>query len=522
RMAFKPSPAAWLQYIVMVVGLGAVTLGAAAVGNGDPIITLAPVLAVTVVWVILKVPLRYLTITVLYLVLAVDYTPERPQSMFWPSPLFPLGRLLFSQLHELVGIGALRFPLIDGLIIGSIALGIYRRATKSKIDPPVVPIPRPLVVVLALSFFSIMWMEVWGIARGGDIKNSLWQWHQAAVLPLVGMMYHYSLRGPEDWPLVAKTIIAAALTKSAVSTYFALVIIPAQHLEVEYTTCHSDSMTFIFAITVCIARWLERPKSGHAIRGLLIIILVFIGMFFNDRRLAYVSLVGGLAAAYLFNPWTPLKKLVTRGLIACSPLLVVYFLVGWGSSSSVFKPVATFRSIIEGQHAEGELDYRDIENLNLIATWNTNPVFGTGYGHEFLEPYPLPNIAFVFPTYRFHPHNSLLGLLAFGGWFGFTGVWMYLVVTVYLSARAYHRAYAAEHRTACLVIVGVVASYLNQVFGDMGIISYICTFQVAVCSILAGKLAMVTGAWPWPQREKVLGLTRAAPEEVPPPGATAA
>ncbi|RKH37246.1 O-antigen ligase domain-containing protein, partial [Corallococcus sp. AB050B] len=165
-----------LQYIVMVVGLGAVTLGAAAVGNGDPIITLAPVLAVTVVWVILKVPLRYLTITVLYLVLAVDYTPERPQSMFWPSPLFPLGRLLFSQLHELVGIGALRFPLIDGLIIGSIALGIYRRATKSKIDPPVVPIPRPLVVVLALSFFSIMWMEVWGIARGGDIKNSLWQW----------------------------------------------------------------------------------------------------------------------------------------------------------------------------------------------------------------------------------------------------------------------------------------------------------------------------------------------------------
>ncbi|RKH21346.1 O-antigen ligase domain-containing protein [Corallococcus sp. CA041A] len=521
-MAFKPSPAAWLQYIVMVVGLGAVTLGAAAVGNGDPIVTLAPVLALTVGWVIIKVPLRYLAITVLYLVLAVDYTPERPQSMFWPSPLFPLGKLLFTQMHELVGIGALRFPLIDGLIIGAIVIGICRRAAKSKIDPPVVPIPRPLAVVLAISFFSIMWMEVWGIARGGDIKNSLWQWHQAAVLPLVGMMYHYSLRGPEDWPLVAKTIIAAALTKSAVSTYFALVIIPAQHLEVEYTTCHSDSMTFIFAISVCIMRWLERPRSGHAIRGLIIIILVFIGMFFNDRRLAYVSLVGGLAAAYLFNPWTPLKKFITRGLIACSPLLVVYFLAGWSSSSSIFKPVATFRSIIEGQHAEGELDYRDIENLNLIATWNTNPVFGTGYGHEFLEPYPLPNIAFVFPTYRFHPHNSLLGLLAFGGWFGFTGVWMYLVVTVYLAARAYHRAYAAEHRTACLVIVGVVASYLNQVFGDMGIISYICTFQVAVCSVLAGKLAMVTGAWPWPQREKVLGLTRAAPDEAPPSGATAA
>ncbi|RYZ35724.1 MAG: O-antigen ligase domain-containing protein, partial [Myxococcaceae bacterium] len=202
-MTFAPSRAAWLQYLVMIAGLGAVTLGAAAVGNGDPIVTLAPTLALTVVWVIWKLPLRYLALTVLYLVLAVDYTPERPQSMFWPSPLFPLGKLLFTQMHELVGIGALRFPLIDGLIIGSIGIGIWRRAKKSTIDPPVVPIPRPLAVVLAISFFSIMWMEVWGIIRGGDIKNSLWQWHQAAVLPLVAMMYHYSLRGPEDWPVVA-------------------------------------------------------------------------------------------------------------------------------------------------------------------------------------------------------------------------------------------------------------------------------------------------------------------------------
>ncbi|TSC34354.1 exopolysaccharide repeat unit polymerase [Corallococcus sp. Z5C101001] len=504
-MYAPPNPSYW-RYAALLVGLGLACIGGAAVSDGNPIITVAPVVAATVVWGMTKAPLRYQALAVLYLVLAVDYTPERPQSMFWKSPLFPLGQLLFSQLHELVGIGALRFPLIDVLIIGLIGLGIYRRATKSTIDPPVVPLPRPLIVLVALSAVTILWMEVWGILNGGDVKNSLWQWHQAACMPLMVMMFHYSLRGPQDWPAVARTVIAGALTKSAVSTYFAVVVIPEIGKEIEYTTCHSDSMTFIFALMVCVTRWLERPKAAHAIRGIVVAVLVFVGMFYNDRRLAYVSMVGSMGAAYLFNPWTPLKKFVTRAAILMLPLGVVYLGVGWNSSSGVFKPVQTFRSLVEGQHAEGELDYRDIENLNLIATWSSHPLVGVGYGHEFVLDYPMPDIAFVFPQFRYHPHNSLLGLLAFGGVLGFTGIWMYLVATVYLIARAYHRSYAAEHRSAALVIIGVVASYLNQVFGDMGIISYICTMLVAVSVTMTGKMAMVTGAWPWPGRERALGL----------------
>jgi hypothetical protein len=129
---------------------------------------------------------------------------------------------------------------------------------------------------------------------------------------------------------------------------------------------------------------------------------------------------------------------------------------------------------------------------------------------------PLPDISFVFPTYRFHPHNSLLGLLAFGGWLGYTMVWMYIVGTVYLTVRSYHRAHAAEHRSAAIVIVGIMAAFVNQVYGDMGIISYICTFLVAMCVAMAGKLATTTGAWPVPN-SRIVGSAPTAP--VPPPGA---
>jgi hypothetical protein len=240
------------------------------------------------------------------------------------------------------------------------------------------------------------------------------------------------------------------------------------------------------------------------------------GMVFNDRRLAYVSLVGCLLAAFLISPWVPLKRLFVRVLPFLAPFVAVYIAVGWNHPTGIFGPVDTIKSLIEGQGGEGQWDYRDIENWDVIHTWAQFPILGTGYGHEFLEPMKLPDISFVFPTYRFHPHNSLLGLLAFGGMLGYTMVWLYLAGTVYMAVRAYHRSHESEHRACALIIVGIIASYINQVFGDMGIISYICTFLVSICVAMAGKLAVATGAWPVPH-SKLVGSAPTAP--VPPPGA---
>ncbi|MBZ4419130.1 exopolysaccharide repeat unit polymerase [Myxococcus sp. RHSTA-1-4] len=510
---YAPYRPSYLRFAALLGILALAVVGGAIL---HPVVAVAPVLAFGVVWVVLKVPVRYPVIILTWLVLAVDYGPDRPQSGFWPSPLAPIGELLFTQLNSLTKIPVLRFPLIDALIFGLLGLALYRRVVKSPLEPDLPPMPRPLAVITALTLFSILAMEFRGLARGGDFKNSLWQWHQGAVLPFIVAMYHYALRGPQDWPIIAKTVILAGITKALVGSYFALVVVPAMGVEVEYTTSHSDSMTFIFCVLVVLTRFIEKPKPAHILRGLGVLAFIVPGMIFNDRRLAYVSLGGCLLAAYLINPWTPLKRFLTRVVPFFAPVMAVYIAIGWNRSGGVWGPVETIRSLIDGQGGEGNLDYRDLENLNMIATWDQFPILGTGYGHEFLEPYPLPDISFVFPTYRFHPHNSLLGLLAFGGMLGFTGVWMYIVVTVYLAVRAYHRSPVSEYRSAALVIVGVLASYVNQVFGDMGIISYICTFLVAIAVAMTGKLATATGAWPVPN-SALLPPAPSAP--VPPPGA---
>jgi len=142
------------------------------------------------------------------------------------------------------------------------------------------------------------------------------------------------------------------------------------------------------------------------------------------------------------------------------------------------------------------MDYRDIENLDVIFTWQNRPLFGTGWGHPFEELIKLPDISHAFADYLYHPHNSVLGMLAYGGVVGFSGLWMWVSISVFLTVRAYHRAHAPEQRAGGLVALAVIVAYINQCFGDMGTISWLGTLLVAMAITCSGKLATVTQAWP--------------------------
>ncbi len=65
---------------------------------------------------------------------------------------------------------------------------------------------------------------------------------------------------------------------------------------------------------------------------------------------------------------------------------------------------------------------------------------GTGYGHRFLEAIPLP--AVDYPLEYFIPHNSLLGLWAFCGYFGVTALTLIFAGGVYFAMRGYYTAEA--------------------------------------------------------------------------------
>jgi hypothetical protein len=200
------------------------------------------------------------------------------------------------------------------------------------------------------------------------------------------------------------------------------------------------------------------------------------------------------------------KRYATRAGLVLAPFFPIYLIVGWANPTGIFGIVGIFKSLVEGENLQkGQMDYRDIENLDVVYTWEQNPLMGTGWGHPFLEKIKLPDISHAFADYLYHPHNSVLGMLAYGGILGFSGLWAWVSVAMFLTVRAYHRAHEPEARAGGLVAMSVIVAYTNQCFGDMGSISWLGTILVAMAATCSGKLATVTNTWPatQPRRSEV-------------------
>ena len=106
------------------------------------------------------------------------------------------------------------------------------------------------------------------------------------------------------------------------------------------------------------------------------------------------------------------------------------------------------------------------------------------------------DISSIFPQYRYVPHNSVLGLLAFGGVVGLSAIFLTLGVGIFLAARAHRFAASPAERAAALAVIAAVVVYLVQCYGDMGIVSWTGVFTLAPALAVAARLATATGAWP--------------------------
>jgi hypothetical protein len=349
---------------------------------------------------------------------------------------------------------------------------------------------------------SFLWGE--GLVRGGDFKQSLWQAQNLFFLPVVGALFSLGLRGPKDQRALGGVVMASACFKALLGAYFLYRVARPQGLQPPYVTQHTDTLLFVVAIAIALTAWMEEPSSRKTLVAGVVIPLALFGIVINERRLAYVSLGACLFTVFALSPWGRAKRFLVRTLVLCFPLILAYGVAGWSSSSPLFKPVQAIRTVVAPQGDDGEgkaessTEFRNMENYNLVRTWMPNPLLGSGFGHPYLEVIKLPDISRFFPAYRFVPHNSILWIFGIGGALGFSAVFLFLAVAVLLAARAYRFARLAEERAAALSCICVFIAFLNQAFGDMGTQSWETVFLVAPAVVLAGKLAVSTGAWPAP------------------------
>lgn len=486
-------PPTW-RGVLLTLALAAFTGVAVGFTHAKWAMSLLPPLLFLGAWVVWTRPLKWPFLLMVLLAVTIDDPTDRAYSTLWRSPLWPLGKTFFTNIALFTG-----FELF---IIGLTGLMLLRRIVMprevlAKVDPLPGQAPRPLQLALGLSLLTIGFLVVMGLLRGGIFREALWQFRALLMMPFVATLALYALELPKDLPKLFVVLVTGSLVKAVLGIFFSYFIaFPAGNYP-PHTTGHNDTMIFVTAVVTALTLFWEKPIRRHLWLMLLWLPLIALALRLNDRRIAYVDIVLALGLIAWLSPMQEMKVKLKRVLVALSPVLVLYLAAGWNQpNSKVFGPAQKVRSIIapaKDTEEESSNVERDIENYNLMKSWERDMLFGQGFGHAFTE-FVLSN-DFKQSNFGHVGHNSVLWLLWIGGIFGFTAVLAYLAVAIYFFGRALPVTAPWRERVALYVSLGIIVTYLMQAFGDMGTQSVMFDFFVGIALAITGRLATRAGVW---------------------------
>jgi hypothetical protein len=488
----------------LVLGVLAVcTVVAVLVGSGNVAIAVAPCVLALLLAALWLTPLR-ITMVVL---LGMSWAIESPTDVFADgrihTPWEMLGRLLWSKLNLVIPFSPLVVSGFDLVALLLVVVVVHRHVQKSTIDQAGwMDTPAPMSAFAALSVLAVVWMSVFGLVQGGSFRFILWQCARWLYLPIVYALMRQGLRGPKDGVLVGKVVLGVGLFKALEAIALRLKF-PSIEL-MTHATSHHDSVLFASCVAILMALVLEMPtrRTVRLFAGLVPIYLW--AMVANNRRLVWAELAMVAVFFWLVTPWRPLKRRLARMAIYSAVPLLLYGGLGWNSDAGIFAPVQKARSMVDSNRDASTL-WRDLEDFDLIFTYVESPLLGTGFGHPFVEKIKLPDVTAHYELEPYIPHNSVLGLWAFGGLFGFALLWALFPVGVFFTVRAYRYARTPTERVTALGAAAVQVCYLMQGYGDLGFGTWGPVFTVAASYALVGKLCVANGAWSTPVRRAHAG-----------------
>jgi hypothetical protein len=373
----------------------------------------------------------------------------------WYTPLTWVGTLLFN------GLPVIHVYPWDLMVFGTTAVALTSAKARRHRSPELLR----STYITAL-FLGVSWL--WGIVfRGGDAYMTVFQLHPFVMGLCVAHMIMATHRTAAHLRTLAKVFAFAALYRCGVLFAFWFAVARDLPFELPTLTDHADCSLFVAGLLLFVLNFYRRPSIGRFVWLAAAAIITCTAMALNNRRIAWLQLEVGLVVAYLLLPSTRLKRRVTATMLALSPVVAAYIVVGWGHSTGIFKPVGSISSMF-GANQDTSSIMRDIENHNLIKTLKINPLLGAGWGNQYYEEVVAFDISGIFPQYRFLPHNSLLGAIAFTGMLGFAGVWQIVPVACFLAARATQMTRTSISGIAGVASITTMLVAVIHMWGDLG------------------------------------------------------
>ena len=442
---------------------------------------------------------RWVLLVTLFLTFACDFGAPYEQMA---GPLSLAHWVLFEAWPD-------KIRGIDHITVVCLVLAV--RSADGK-GPRVMPVRNALLLAVGTTIFFF----IYGVARGGGAWEASWQ----VYLMLSGLLMAFAIaaafRTPEHFLSLWKMILWSGAYRAFWCILFWTfyirngAIFPAP----EFLTSHDDTVLWVVGLMILILRMIEAPTAGARWKMLLLAIFIGAAVLFNQRRIAWVSLAMGIILLFVLLRPGKQKKRAMRVVYAIMPVVLLYVAIGWGRTERIFKPLQSFATV--STQEDNSTKARNVENLGLIATSEASgPLFGTGWGHPYVEVSNHYSIARYFPLWQYVPHNSILGLLAYTGILGFFGYWLIYPTSMFFNARMARFGNTQAIRGIGIIGATTLVVCANQFYGDMGIYYMKSVYILAFAYAIALRLPIMAEVWPAPGARKPRQPPAPAPAPTP-------
>jgi hypothetical protein len=351
---------------------------------------------------------------------------------------------------------------------------------------------------IVISVGSVALTFLWGWMRGGSPYNAYYQLWRFLTALLVGLLLLCVIRNSGDLKALGLTVLMAALVRGTLTIYFYWAYVqgkiepPPTHM-----TTHDDSLLFVAGVLILLSWSLARGTASAWLTLVLVSSVLFYAIVLNNRRLAWIELVLGLASMYILVSPGRLGRRLNRYLLPIAPVVIAYLVIGWDSPGAAFAPVRALSTAGSNEDASSLARQEEVRNLLYTLSATGNPLLGTGWGMPYQKVSSVySNFGAEWWQYAYLPHNSLLGVAVFGGLVGLCGIWLVVPMAAFLGTRGYRGATRPADRAAAMAALSILPAYAAQCYGDIGFQSLTCGLILGVAMGVAGKVSALAGGLP--------------------------
>jgi len=302
-----------------------------------------------------------------------------------------------------------------------------------------------------------------GYAHGGDHAAAVWELRNLMILPVLYVVLTNLFTRRQQYQRLFWLVMIATFINSIIALLYQRTLTAAELDSMESLVAHGATLPMNAMIVLIAAAYLFKSESlARRLLLPLMAIPVVIVFLISERRAAVVALVGGLMLLGIMVFWTNRKvfmKVAPLVLIAG----VLYTAAFWNDSTSTAGfPAQAIKSVIApdqvSERNQSSDVYRVVERIDIVATINSNPILGIGFGKPFLRPIPLPEINPFFLE-DFMPHNSILWIWMKAGIGGFIAMLFLFGTAMRTGARAALRQRTGDYAAITFTSTAIVLMY---------------------------------------------------------------